>query len=100
MQFVEQIEKEIKDPKIRIASLIGRYYAMDRDKRWDRIAEAYHLFCDGEGELFTKASDAVQKIMIGILPMNSSEPVKSVIKRMVLLKMVMQYFVIIFAPID
>lgn len=61
LQFVEQIEKEIKDPKIRIASLIGRYYAMDRDKRWDRIAEAYHLFCDGEGELFTKASDAVQK---------------------------------------
>ena len=61
LQFVEQIEKEIKDPKIRIASLIGRYYAMDRDKRWDRVAEAYHLFCDGEGELFTKASDAVQK---------------------------------------
>ena len=34
----------------RIASLCGRYYAMDRDKRWDRVARAYALIVDGESE--------------------------------------------------
>ncbi|MCH1406581.1 MAG: 2,3-bisphosphoglycerate-independent phosphoglycerate mutase [Schleiferiaceae bacterium] len=33
----------------RIASVIGRYYAMDRDKRWERVARAYHLLVNGEG---------------------------------------------------
>src|SRR5205085_3700130 len=33
-----------------IASMIGRYYAMDRDKRWDRIAAAYHLITEGEAK--------------------------------------------------
>ena len=36
--------------KGRIASLIGRYYAMDRDNRWDRVAQAYNLIVDGKGE--------------------------------------------------
>jgi 2,3-bisphosphoglycerate-independent phosphoglycerate mutase len=34
----------------RIASIVGRYFAMDRDKRWDRTARAYHLLVDGVGE--------------------------------------------------
>ncbi|AJO76076.1 2,3-bisphosphoglycerate-independent phosphoglycerate mutase [Pseudomonas sp. MRSN 12121] len=36
--------------KGRIASLIGRYFAMDRDNRWDRVAQAYDLIVDGKGE--------------------------------------------------
>ncbi|MBP5060961.1 MULTISPECIES: 2,3-bisphosphoglycerate-independent phosphoglycerate mutase [Pseudomonas] len=36
--------------KGRIASLIGRYFAMDRDNRWDRVAQAYNLIVDGKGE--------------------------------------------------
>ncbi|AIC17536.1 2,3-bisphosphoglycerate-independent phosphoglycerate mutase [Pseudomonas chlororaphis] len=36
--------------KGRIASLIGRYFAMDRDNRWDRVAQAYNLIVDGNGE--------------------------------------------------
>jgi 2,3-bisphosphoglycerate-independent phosphoglycerate mutase len=36
--------------KGRIASLIGRYFAMDRDNRWDRVAQAYNLIVDGHGE--------------------------------------------------
>ncbi|AKA27166.1 2,3-bisphosphoglycerate-independent phosphoglycerate mutase [Pseudomonas chlororaphis] len=36
--------------KGRIASLIGRYFAMDRDNRWDRVAQAYELIVDGKGE--------------------------------------------------
>lgn len=36
--------------KGRIASIIGRYFAMDRDNRWDRVAQAYNLIVDGNGE--------------------------------------------------
>ncbi|HTN30642.1 MAG TPA: 2,3-bisphosphoglycerate-independent phosphoglycerate mutase [Pseudomonas sp.] len=36
--------------KGRIASLIGRYFAMDRDNRWDRVEQAYHLIVDGQGQ--------------------------------------------------
>jgi 2,3-bisphosphoglycerate-independent phosphoglycerate mutase len=34
----------------KVATLIGRYYAMDRDERWDRVESAYNLICNGEGE--------------------------------------------------
>ncbi|MEO8303829.1 MAG: 2,3-bisphosphoglycerate-independent phosphoglycerate mutase [Betaproteobacteria bacterium] len=34
-------------PSARIASIVGRYYAMDRDQRWERLTEAYHLIVDG-----------------------------------------------------
>lgn len=34
----------------KVASLIGRYYAMDRDERWERVETAYNLICDGAGE--------------------------------------------------
>ena len=44
-----------------IASIIGRYYAMDRDKRWDRIKMAYDLVVNGEGEKFTDPVAAMQK---------------------------------------
>ena len=36
--------------KGRIASIVGRYFAMDRDNRWDRVAQAYNLIVDGHGE--------------------------------------------------
>jgi 2,3-bisphosphoglycerate-independent phosphoglycerate mutase len=42
-------------PHARIASICGRYYAMDRDKRWERVAPAYALLVDGSAE-FTAAS--------------------------------------------
>jgi 2,3-bisphosphoglycerate-independent phosphoglycerate mutase len=37
--------------KGRIASLIGRYFAMDRDNRWDRVEQAYNLIVDGKGRV-------------------------------------------------
>jgi 2,3-bisphosphoglycerate-independent phosphoglycerate mutase len=37
--------------KGRLATLIGRYYAMDRDKRWERVVKAYQLIAEGEGEV-------------------------------------------------
>lgn len=46
--------------KGQIASIIGRYYAMDRDKRWDRVQQAYDLLTQGKGLYqFTSASDAL-----------------------------------------
>ena len=42
----------------RIASLIGRYYAMDRDNRWDRVQKAYDLITDGKAEFFAPTAVA------------------------------------------
>jgi 2,3-bisphosphoglycerate-independent phosphoglycerate mutase len=44
---------------VRIATVCGRYYAMDRDKRWDRVSRAYDLFVDGVG---TPARDAAAAV--------------------------------------
>jgi 2,3-bisphosphoglycerate-independent phosphoglycerate mutase len=42
----------------RIASLVGRYYAMDRDRRWERVAEAYDLLVDGRGKYTATSAQA------------------------------------------
>jgi len=47
--FIEQVENHLKTTGGKIASIIGRYYAMDRDKRWNRIKEAYDLLVAGKG---------------------------------------------------
>ena len=55
--FIEQLEAHCVKSAGKIASIIGRYYAMDRDKRWERVKEAYDLLVNGVGK---KASDMVQ----------------------------------------
>jgi len=42
----------------RIASIVGRYYAMDRDQRWDRVRRAYDLLVDGRGEYTASSAQA------------------------------------------
>ncbi len=50
------------DCKAQVATLIGRYYAMDRDKRWDRVKLAYDLLVDGHGEFSAAtAVDAIEQ---------------------------------------
>ena len=44
---------------IRVATVAGRYYGMDRDKRWDRVAKAYRMLTEGEGE---RAGDPVKAV--------------------------------------
>lgn len=44
-----RLRQHIENTNIQIASVIGRYYAMDRDKRWERVAKAYHLLVNGVG---------------------------------------------------
>jgi len=48
--FIQQIQKVTDTVDIPIASIIGRYYAMDRDKRWERTKLAYDLLVQGKGE--------------------------------------------------
>ena len=55
--FIEQITEVCKANDAAIASIIGRFYAMDRDKRWERVKEAYDLITAGVGK---KAEDMVQ----------------------------------------
>ena len=48
--FIETLENHLKTTGGKIASIIGRYYAMDRDKRWERVKEAYDLLVEGKGK--------------------------------------------------
>ncbi|MEG1617658.1 MAG: 2,3-bisphosphoglycerate-independent phosphoglycerate mutase [Bacteroidales bacterium] len=48
--FIEQLEGHMAQSTGKIASIIGRFYAMDRDKRWERVKEAYDLLVKGEGK--------------------------------------------------
>jgi 2,3-bisphosphoglycerate-independent phosphoglycerate mutase len=48
-RYTERFLEAVKDTPARIASVVGRYYAMDRDKRWERIAKAYTLLVHGIG---------------------------------------------------
>ncbi|HEB73553.1 MAG TPA: 2,3-bisphosphoglycerate-independent phosphoglycerate mutase, partial [Nitrospirae bacterium] len=59
--YIKQLEEEIKRIGAgRIATVQGRFYAMDRDTRWDRVQRAYNLMVDGEGKKFSSAIDAVK----------------------------------------
>ncbi|MCM4164191.1 MULTISPECIES: 2,3-bisphosphoglycerate-independent phosphoglycerate mutase [unclassified Arenibacter] len=48
--YVSALNKYCADKNAKLASVIGRYYAMDRDKRWERVKLAYDLLVNGEGE--------------------------------------------------
>jgi 2,3-bisphosphoglycerate-independent phosphoglycerate mutase len=48
--FLKELTAHIADQPVVLASVIGRYYSMDRDKRWERVKLAYDLIVKGEGE--------------------------------------------------
>ncbi len=60
-QFLSDLQEHIKDTNAVIASVCGRYFAMDRDKRWDRVKQAYDLLVRGTGEATQDALEAVKK---------------------------------------
>ena len=55
--FIEEVEVHCKKSAGVIASIVGRFYAMDRDKRWNRVKEAYDLLIEGKGK---QADDMVK----------------------------------------
>ena len=59
--FIEALENHLKGSAGTIASIIGRYYAMDRDKRWERVKVAYDQLVEGVGEKATNMVAAMQK---------------------------------------
>jgi len=68
LKHIQNLEKHIaplssgRDAagEVKIASIVGRYYAMDRDKRWERIKLAYDLLVNGIGKKFSTAEEAVK----------------------------------------
>ncbi|MBR5156428.1 MAG: 2,3-bisphosphoglycerate-independent phosphoglycerate mutase [Clostridia bacterium] len=60
--FVIELENKLSEIGVgKIATVMGRYYAMDRDNRWDRVEKAYTAMTRGIGEMTESASDAVAK---------------------------------------
>ncbi len=59
--FVSEIEEHLEKTGGKLASIIGRYFAMDRDKRWERVKKAYDLIVLGKGKKSQNAVEAVQE---------------------------------------
>ncbi|MBR8706082.1 2,3-bisphosphoglycerate-independent phosphoglycerate mutase [Bacteroides pyogenes] len=59
--FIEELSAHCDKSAGKIASIIGRYYAMDRDKRWERVKEAYNLLVNGIGKKATDMAQAMQE---------------------------------------
>ena len=59
--FMKVVVDGIKNTNAKIASLIGRYYTMDRDKRWERIKEGYDLMVHGTGKKSTDVLKAIEE---------------------------------------
>ena len=61
-QFVLDLDEKLKAyPNSKVATVIGRYYAMDRDKRWDRVEKAYRCLTEGAGNKAASALAALRK---------------------------------------
>lgn len=85
--FLEDLENHIAKTPAQIASVIGRYYAMDRDQRWERVAKAYRLLIDGVGVPTHDVVAAVKtsyengltdEFIEPIVVMNGHEPVATI----------------------
>ncbi len=62
IEFMKEFQKKSKEIGIgKIATISGRYYAMDRDNHWERIEKAYKAIVHGEGEKFTDSVEAIRK---------------------------------------
>ncbi len=76
--FIEQLTEHCKQSTGVIASIVGRYYAMDRDKRWDRVKVGYDLLVEGKGKQATDMVQAMQESYDAdvtdefVLPINNS----------------------------
>jgi len=58
--YIEDLQNYIYDTPAKLASVVGRYYAMDRDKRWERVKKAYDLVANGTGE---KTNDSALSVL-------------------------------------
>jgi 2,3-bisphosphoglycerate-independent phosphoglycerate mutase len=61
LNYLKDVAKHIQNTNVKVASVIGRYYAMDRDKRWERVKLAYDLLVNGTGEKTSDYLSVLQK---------------------------------------
>ncbi len=61
VKFLDEVQHTMTKSTGKIASVTGRYYAMDRDKRWERVKLAYDAIINGEGKRVTDVSEAVKE---------------------------------------
>jgi 2,3-bisphosphoglycerate-independent phosphoglycerate mutase len=85
--FIEELEEHITGTTAQLASVIGRYYAMDRDQRWERVAKAYNLLVHGMGVPTHDAVAAMQasydnkitdEFIDPMVVLNGTEPVATI----------------------
>jgi 2,3-bisphosphoglycerate-independent phosphoglycerate mutase len=60
-KYIQDLQNFLSKTPAKLASVIGRYYAMDRDKRWERVKLAYDLLVKGIGEKSTNFAESIQK---------------------------------------
>ena len=76
IESFEKLHRHIHNSNIVLSSIIGRYYAMDRDQRWERIKKAYDLLIDGTGEIKEDYSTAFKESYSKEITDEFLEPVK------------------------
>jgi 2,3-bisphosphoglycerate-independent phosphoglycerate mutase len=60
--YIAELEKKMEEKGVgKIATLSGRFFAMDRDKRWERVQKAYNAIVRGEGEKYATATTAIEE---------------------------------------
>lgn len=59
--FIEDLQIHLEKTGGKLASIIGRYYAMDRDKRWERVKKTYDLLCFGKGQPSRNAIKSIEE---------------------------------------
>jgi len=74
--FIKDLENHLEGTQAKIASVIGRYFAMDRDKRWERVKKAYDLFVNGSHEKSPSASLAVAQSYVNGVTDEFIEPIQ------------------------
>lgn len=60
LAFMKKLEQHIADGPAKVATVVGRYFAMDRDKRWERVQRAYDLLVRGNGVSFSSSIAAIE----------------------------------------
>src|SRR6185312_7105371 len=75
--FITELEDHIANTPVKVASAIGRYYAMDRDNRWERVKQAYDVMVNGLGDA---TQDIRQSIKESYLQDVTDEFIKPIVK--------------------
>jgi len=61
VNFISEIQEHLAKTNSKLATVIGRYFAMDRDKRWERVQKAYDLIVSGKGQMTNNVVEAISK---------------------------------------